>query len=86
MKDTTPKRWMELLLRLLSKLSHYQFELRLRQLYFTDSVDGPEAVARGLQQLPSHTPPGEDSRFFFQEQMDNARNDAALMHKIGKGW
>ncbi len=84
-KATKQKRCMELLLRLLPKLTRHQFEYRLRQLYFTDSVDGPEAVAWGLQVMANRSPPGPDRRFFL-EQMDSARNDAALMRKVRKGW
>ena len=76
---------MELLLRLLPKLTRRQFEYRLRQLYFTDSVDGPEAVASGLEFMAYKAPPGPDRRFFL-EQMDNARDDAAIMRRIRKGW
>ena len=51
----------------------------------TDSVEGAEAVAWGLQQIATMTPSGKD-RNKILEQMDNARNDAAIMRKIRTGW
>ena len=77
------KRCMALLLRL--KLTQKEFQRRMRQLYDTDSVQGPEAVAWGLQIMATMCEPGPD-RIFLLEQMDNARNDAALMKRIRKGW
>ena len=67
------------------KLSEKEFERRMRQLYNTDPVDGPEAIAWGLQIMATLSEPGP-GRNFLLEQMDNARNDAALMKRIRKGW
>ena len=48
-------------------------------------MEGPEAVAWGLRMMAIIHPPGKD-RVKILEQMDNARNDAAVMRKIRKGW
>ena len=51
----------------------------------TDSILGPEPVAWGLEMMAMIHPPGKD-RVTILEQMDNAKNDAALMRRIRKGW
>ena len=79
------KRCMAMILRLLPQLSQSEWTKRCSQLYRTDSVDGPEAVAWGLEMMGMIHPPGKD-RVTILEQMDNAKNDAALMRKIRKGW
>ena len=70
---------------LTTQLTPSEFQRRCRQLYATDSVEGAEAVAWGLQQIATMTPAGKE-RNMILEQMDNARNDAAIMRKIRKGW
>ena len=67
------------------KLTQKEFQRRMRQLYDTDSVEGPEAIAWGLQIMATLCEPGP-GRIFLLEQMDNAKNDAALMKRIRKGW
>ena len=76
---------MALLIRLLPTIQKKEFERRMRQLYMTDSVEGPEAVAWGLHILAMKCESGTH-RNFFLEQMDLARDDAALMRRIQKGW
>ena len=76
---------MAMILRLLPQLSQSEWTRRCSQLYKTDSILGPEAVAWGLQMLAMIHSPGKD-RVTILEQMDNAKNDAALMRKIRKGW
>ena len=78
------RRCMAILLRLLPTIQKKEFARRMRQLYATDSVEGPEAVAWGLKILASKCE-GKHRRFFL-EQMDHARNDAAIMRRIRKGW
>ena len=58
---------------------------RCSQLYRTDSVEGPEAVAWGLQMMAMMHPPGA-GRVTILEQMDKARDDAGNMKRIRKGW
>ena len=79
------RRCMAILLRLLPTIQKKEFARRMRQLYATDSVDGPEAVAWGLRMMATKCEPGEQRRFFL-EQMDKARDDAAIMRRIRKGW
>ena len=79
------RRCMAILLRLLPTIQKKEFERRMRQLYATDSVEGPEAVAWGLRMMATKCEPGEQRRFFL-EQMDMAKNDAANMRRIKKGW
>ena len=79
------KRCMAMILRLLPQLSQSEWARRCAQLYKTDSILGPEAVGWGLEMLAMIHPPGKD-RVMILEQMDNAKNDAALMRKIRKGW
>ena len=79
------RRCMAILLRLLPTIQKKEFARRMRQLYATDSVEGPEAVAWGLRMMATKCEPGEQRRFFL-EQMDNARDDAAIMRRIRKGW
>ena len=79
------RKCMALLLRLLPAIQKKEFERRMRQLYATDSVAGPEAVAWGLRMMATKCEPGEQRRFFL-EQMDIAKNDAATMRRIRKGW
>ena len=76
---------MAILLRLLPTIQKKEFERRMRQLYATDSVEGPEAVVWGLRMMATKCEPGEQRRFFL-EQMDMAKNDAANMRRIKKGW
>ena len=78
------KRCMAMIL-LTTRLTPSEFQRRCNQLYATDSVEGAEAVAWGLQQIATMTPSGKE-RNMILEQMDNARNDAAIMRKIRKGW
>ena len=85
-KDAKPhKRCMALLLLQLHKLNQKQFERRLRQLYLTHQVEGPQAVAWGLQKMGEMAPAGKGRRF-YQTEADKALYDAALMKKIAKGW
>ena len=79
------KRCMAMILRLMPQLSQSEWAKRCAQLYRTDSVQGPEAVAWGLRMMAMIHPPGKDRRIIL-DQMDTARNDAALMRKIRKGW
>ena len=79
------KKCMALILRLLPQMPQSEWERRCRQLYRTHSVEGPEAVAWGLKLMATIHPPGKD-RITILEQMDQARNDAAIMRKIQKGW
>ena len=79
------KRCMAILLRLLPTIQKKEFERRMRQLYATDSMEGPEAVAWGLRMMATKCEPGEQ-RIFFLNQMDIARDDAATMRRIRKGW
>ena len=79
------KKCMAIIVRLLPRIPQKEWEKRCKQLYRTDSVKGPEAVAWGLKHLAAIHPPGKD-RIFVLEQMDQARNDAAIMRKIQKGW
>ena len=74
-----------MILRMMPQLSQSEWEKRCSQLYRTDSVAGPEAVGWGLRMMAIIHPPGKDRRTIL-EQMDNARNDAAIMRKIRKGW
>ena len=74
-----------MILRLLPQMTQSEWTRRCAQLYKTDSVDGPGAVAWGLEMMGMIHPPGKD-RVTILEQMDNAKNDAALMRKIRKGW
>ena len=76
---------MAIIVRLLPQIPQKEWEKRCKQLYRTDSVKGPEAVAWGLKQMAAILPPGKD-RILILEQMDQARNDAAIMRKIQKGW
>ena len=76
---------MAMILRLLPQLTQSEWAKRCAQLYRTDSIQGPEAVAWGLRMMATIHPPGKD-RVKILEQMDNARNDAAIMRKIRKGW
>ncbi len=46
---------------------------------------GPATWGWGLQEMTKLCPPGKD-KHFFNDQADNALNDAALMRRIGKGW
>ena len=78
------RKCMAIILQLLPNIQKKEFERRMRQLYATDSVEGPEAVAWGLKILASKCE-GKHRRFFL-EQMDNARNDAAIMRRIRKDW
>ena len=61
------------------------FEKRLKKLYYSDSIKGPEMVAKYLQTLAYRLPSGKDRRFLLN-QADNARNDAYLMKRLKKGW
>ena len=79
------KRCMALILRWLPRLNQTEFERRCKQLYRTDSVEGPAALAWGLQQMATMQPPGKD-RNMILNQMDTAKNDAAAMRRIRKGW
>ena len=79
------KRCMAMILRLMPQLTQSEWAKRCAQLYRTDSIHGPEAVAWGLQMMAMIHPPGKD-RITILEQMDTARNDAALMRQIRKGW
>ena len=79
------KRCMAMILLQLPQLSQSEWEKRCSQLYRTDSVEGPEAVAWGLQIMAMLHPPGA-GRVTILEQMDKARNDAAIMKQIRKGW
>ena len=79
------KKCMALILRLLPTIQKKEFERRMRQLYNTDSVEGPEAVAWGMHIMAMKCESGTQ-RNFFLEQMDLARDDAALMRRIQKGW
>ena len=74
-----------MILRLLPQLSQSEWTKRCSQLYKTDSILGPEAVGWGLEMMAMIHPPGKD-RVTILEQMDNAKNDAALMRRIRKGW
>ena len=78
------RKCMAIILQLLPNIQKKEFERRMRQLYATDSVEGPEAVAWGLKILASKCE-GKHRRFFL-EQMDHARDDAAIMRRIRKGW
>ena len=79
------KRCMAMILRLMPQISQSEWAKRCAQLYRTDSVQGPEAVAWGLRMMAMIHPPGKDRRIIL-DQMDKAKNDAALMRKIRKGW
>ena len=79
------KRCMALILRSVAQMTQLQWQKRCHQLYCTDSVEGPAAVAWGLQQMATLHPPGKD-RNMILDQMDIANNDAAIMRKIRKGW
>ena len=79
------KRCMAMILRLMPQISQSEWTKRCAQLYRTNSVQGPEAVAWGLRMMAMIHPPGKD-RVTILEQMDNAKNDAALMRRIRKGW
>ena len=46
---------------------------------------GPRAVAWGLEAMAHNIPPGADRRKMLEEA-DKAREDAAVMKKIQKGW
>ena len=74
-----------MILRLLPQLSQSEWTKRCSQLYRTDSVLGPEAVAWGLEMMAMIHPPGKD-RVTILEQMDKAKDDAAIMKQIRKGW
>ena len=79
------KRCMALILTLLfrGKLTEASLHKRMKQLYFT-GIEGMEAVAWGMQMLAT-LEQGKERRWFL-EQMDAARNQAAVMKKIRKGW
>ena len=79
------RRCAALLLLQLHKITQNQFERRMRQLYLTDAVLGPRAVAWGLQTMAEMCEPGKDRNFFLCEA-DKARDDAHRMKKIQKGW
>ena len=76
---------MALILRMLPQISQSEWERGCLKLYQTDSVEGPAAVAWGLQQMATLQPPGKDRNMILNE-MDIAKNDAAVMRKIRKGW
>ena len=85
-KDSSKqKRCMALILRSAGQMTQLQWQKRCQQLYRTDSVEGPAAVAWGLQQMATMQPPGKD-RNMILNQMDTAKNDAAVMRRIRKGW
>ena len=79
------RRLMAMILRQLDRMSQEEFRRRCSQLYMTDSVEGPEAVAWGLQMIATLTPAGKD-RNTVLEQMDIVRNGAAVKRNIRKGW
>ena len=74
-----------MILRLMPQISQSEWTKKCAQLYRTDSVQGPEAVAWGLRMMAMIHPPGKERRIIL-DQMDKAKNDAALMRKIRKGW
>ena len=76
---------MAMILLQLPQLSQSGWEKKCSILDRTDSVEGPEAVAWGLQMMATMCPPGAD-RVTILEQMDKARDDAANMKRIRKGW
>ena len=79
------RRLMAMILRQLHRMSQEDFRRRCSQLYTTDSVEGPEAVAWGLQMMAAIQPPGPD-RMELLRQMDHCKNDAAVMRRIRNGW
>ena len=58
------KKCMAMILRL--KLSQREFQRRMRQLYDTDPVEGPEAVAWGLRIMATLCEPGPDRIFLLR--------------------
>ena len=78
-------RCMAIILKHITQLTESQFQKRCRQLYATDSVEGPEAIAWGFQMMATMMPAGSE-RNKILDQMDRAKNDAAVMRKIRKGW
>ena len=79
------KKCMAIILRLLPQLSPGEWERRCKQLYRTDQVEGPEAIAWGLKLMAEQMPAGA-ARIRCLNEMDKARNDAAVMRKIRRGW
>ena len=76
---------MALLLLQLHKITQKQFERRIRQLYMTHQVEGPQAIAWGLRTMGEICPPGKD-RMFYLTEADKASEDAVRMKKLMNGW
>jgi hypothetical protein len=83
--ETRQKRLMALLLCRIKKLNKKQFYKQLKSIYESESIEGPLAVAWGMNMMAIQTEPGQD-RIFFLNEMDKCKADAHLMKKIKKGW
>ena len=61
------------------------FEKRMKAVYMSDAVLGPQAIAFAMRVMATRCPPGKE-RNFFLEQMDAALSDAVAMKRVRKGW
>ena len=69
---------------ILPGMGQREFERRLKNLYATDTVLGPRAVALALKALAVGCPP--EGRQFFLSQMRRALKDSERMLKVKRGW
>ena len=79
------KRLMALLLMQLPNLKKEDFEKRMKAVYLSESVLGPQSIAYAMKVMATRCEPGKD-RNFFLTQMRAAENDAAIMERVQTGW
>ena len=84
-ESSSQKKCMALLLRMMLHIPQETFERRMKGIYNSHSVDGPEAISWGLLVMSWQTPPGKDRKFFLN-QKGKADTDAAQMKRVMKGW
>ena len=85
-KDVSKQvRLMALLLTQLPNLKKDEFEKRMKAVYQSESVSGPQAIAWSMKVMATRCEPGPH-RNFFLNQMRAAENDAAIMKRVQTGW
>jgi len=85
-KDASKQvRLMALLLTQLPNLKKDEFEKRMKAVYLSESVLGPQAIAWSMRVMATRCEPGPQ-RNFFLNQMRAAENDAAIMERVQTGW
>ena len=85
-KDASKQvRLMALLLTQLHNLKREDFEKRMKAVYLSESVLGPQAISWCMKVMATRCEPGPQ-RNFFLDQMRAAENDAANMKRVQTGW